>query len=378
MHKIIAHAGLSLILLLAGVTTHAAEPASIKRASVLALSEKVADWQLAHLDPAGGISVAREETRSARSWQQGAFYVGLTELADRSASPRFREAVLAHGRSTNWQPGDRVYHADDHIIGASYLWAARNGAGPQAIVPLRQRFDEILTTPSKAGLLVDPEAPCWDRWCWCDALFMAPQVWVGLTAATHDPRYAAFSHAEFKATTDLLYDRGEHLYYRDSRFFDQRDAQGRKLFWSRGNGWVFAGIARLLSVLPADDPERPGYEKLFREMATKLRGLQKADGYWSPSLLVVEGTPPESSGTGFFVYGMAWGIKAGLLDRQTYEPVVRRGWSALVKAVHADGMLGSVQQVSDRPDQVSSNDTQFYGVGAFLLAGSAIIDLNLK
>ena len=133
----------------------------------------------------------------------------------------------------------------------------------------------------------------------------------------------------------------------------------------------------MLTVLPAKDPARPAYETVFTEMAAKLKAIQKPDGYWSPSLLSdPQGTPPESSGTGFFVYGIAWGVQAGLLDRAAYEPVVRRGWNALERAVHADGMLGSVQQVSDRPEQVAPSDTQFYGVGAFLLAGSAVYDLE--
>jgi rhamnogalacturonyl hydrolase YesR len=205
---------------------------------------------------------------------------------------------------------------------------------------------------------------------------MAPPVWIGLAAATGDRRYGEYAHAEFKATRDYLYDREEHLFYRDSRFFEQRDSDGRKLFWSRGNGWVFAGIARVLERLPASDPARPMYAELFREMAAKLKAVQKPDGYWAPSLLAAPGAaPPESSGTGFFVYGMAWGIAAGLLDRQEYEPVVRRGWRALERAVHSDGMLGWVQQVSDRPEHVAPSDTQFYGVGAFLLAGSAVHDL---
>ena len=199
---------------------------------------------------------------------------------------------------------------------------------------------------------------------------------IGLSAATGDSRYAAYAHAEFKATTDYLYDPKERLFYRDSRFFEQRDADGRKLFWSRGNGWVFAGLARVLTILPLEDPARPMYETLYREMAARLKAIQKADGYWSPALLAdPTRTPPESSGTGFFVYGVAWGVKAGLLAREDYEPVVRAGWTALARAVREDGMLGSVQQVSDRPEQVSPNDTQFYGVGAFLLAGSAVYDL---
>jgi rhamnogalacturonyl hydrolase YesR len=358
---------------------YGADESRPRTAEVLAAMERAADWQLAHLEPAASITVMRQETSSPRSWQQAAFYVGLTTLADRSRSTRFHQAVLAHGRGTNWQLGDRKYHADDHAIGQSYLWASTHGAGPEAIAPLRLRFDAILAAPPKVGLIVDSTPPCWDRWCWCDALFMAPPVWIGLTAATGDQRYANYAHAEFKATTELLYDRQEHLFYRDSRFFKQRDDNGHKLFWSRGNGWVFAGLARVLSILPANDPKRPAYEALFKEMAAKLKSIQKQDGYWSPSLLAgVETTPSETSGTGFFVYGMAWGIKVGLLDGAAFEPVVRRGWNALGKALHQDGMLGSVQQVSDRPDQVSPNDTQFYGVGAFLLAGSAVLDLYEK
>jgi unsaturated rhamnogalacturonyl hydrolase len=373
---------LRLTLLFTLLTSTGVAPADQPRpepAEVLALMEKVADWQLAHLEPIESIKVAREETRNPRSWQQGAFFAGLTALAERSRSPRFRDAVFAHGRAANWRLGDRKYHADDHVIAQSYLWASAHGAGAEAIAPLRRRFDEILAAPSRVGLRVDSTEPCWDRWCWCDALFMAPPVWVGLSAVTGDPRYAEYSHTEFKATTDLLYDREEHLFYRDSRFFDQRDANGRKLFWSRGNGWVFAGLARVLTVLPERDPARPMYEVLFRDMAAKLNSVQKPDGYWAPSLLAEpKATPPESSGTGFFVYGLTWGVQAGLLQRAAYEPAVRRGWRALENAVHPDHMLGWVQQVSDRPEEVSADDTQFYGVGAFLLAGSAVYDLYLS
>jgi unsaturated rhamnogalacturonyl hydrolase len=353
----------------------AAESEKIDPAATLQSMERVADWQLANLVPAASIKTFREESARPRSWQQAAFYVGLTELAERSKSPRFREAILAHGRQEQWKPGDRVYHADDHAIGQSYLWASAHGAGSSAIAPLRNRFDQILATPSNVGLSADDGKNCYDRWCWCDALFMAPPAWVELSKVTGDKRYATFAHQEWQAAQDYLYDRDEHLFFRDSRFFKQRDGKDRKLFWSRGNGWVVGGIVRVLTFLPKDDPARPRYEALFKEMMAKLRTLQKADGYWAPSLLAPEGSPPESSGTGFFVYGFAWGIESGLLDRKTYEPTVLRGWQALQRAVEADGRLGWVQQVGDRPQNVVKEDTQFYGVGAYLLAGSAVYDL---
>jgi len=362
-------------------TSQAAEgTAPPTRSEVLALGARVADWQLAHMD-AAHITHMKEESRDPRAWEQGAFWVGMTKFADVSGEKRFAQAILTQGRANQWKPGPRTYHADDHVIGQSYLWAARHGAGTEAIVPLRATFDAILAKPAVAHLSFYipknyEDTECLRRWCWCDALFMSPPAWVELGQQTGDARYARFALAEFWAATDFLYDPAERLFFRDSRFFERRDEQGRKLFWSRGNGWVFAGIANLLDVLPQDSPHRPRMEKLFRDMAAKLKSVQKPDGYWPPSLLGPENSPPETSGTGFHVYGLAWGVRHGLLERAEYLPAIQRGWQALARAVAADGRLGWVQQVSDRPESVNEADTQFYGVGAFLLAASGVAALG--
>jgi rhamnogalacturonyl hydrolase YesR len=351
------------------------------RKDVLKLAAKAADWQLAHLDGAH-VTHQKEESRDPKSWEQGAFYVGLTHLADVSGEKRFRDAILAMGRANQWQLGKRMYHADDHVIGQSYLWAATHGAGPGAIAPLKATFDSILAKPPVVHLsfYVPPsgygDTACLARWCWCDALFMAPPAWLELAKQTGDRRYADFALAEFWSATAFLFDPAENLYFRDSRFFERRDDRGRKLFWSRGNGWVLAGLANMLDALPADDPNRVGIEKLFRQMAEKLKSIQKPDGYWSPSLLGPENSPAESSGTGFYVYGLAWGVNHGLLDAAEYRPAVVNGWNALAKVVAKDGRVGWVQQVSDRPETVDESDTQFYGVGAFLLAASEVSRLK--
>jgi rhamnogalacturonyl hydrolase YesR len=353
------------------------------RKEALKLAARVADWQLARLD-AAHVTHLKEETRDPKSWEQGAFWVGLTRLADVSGERRFRDAILAMGRANQWQLGPRTYHADDHVIGQSYLWAATHGAGPEAIAPLKATFDSILAKPAIVHLsfYVPPsgygDTACLARWCWCDALFMAPPAWLELGRQTGDRRYVQFALAEFWSSTAFLFDPAENLYFRDSRFFERRDEQGRKLFWSRGNGWVFAGLANMLEALPVDDPNRVGVEKLFRAMAEKLKSIQKPDGYWAPSLLGPENSPAESSGTGFYVYGFAWGVKHRLLDAEEYGPTIRSGWSALTRAVARDGRLGWVQQVGDRPDIVNAADTQFYGVGAFLLAASAVASLTEK
>ena len=111
-------------------------------------------------------------------------------------------------------------------------------------------------------------------------------------------------------------------------------------------------------------------------MAERIAGLQGADGYWRSSLLDPGSRPnAETSGTGFFTFALAWGINNGVLSQTTYEPHARRGWEAIVKAVHADGMLGWVQRIGDEPGATTADTTEVYGTGALLLAGSEMMQL---
>jgi len=364
------------LMIVAAADARAAMPRPV---DILAATRRVADWQIAHRDPDNAMLATRPSARNPRDWQQATFWTALTELADRD--PRYRTVLLDLGRAQQWRLGDRPFHADDQLIGQVWLWAARHGAGDAATAPMRAYFDNLLANRPISALAFIPnenggDPPCTTRWCWCDALFMAPPTLLKLARATGDDRYARFAHAEFAATKAYLFDPGEHLFFRDSRFFDRRDAAGRKLFWSRGNGWVMAGLVRIIETLDRRDPARARYVALFREMAGRLLTLQRPNGYWAPSLL--DNGPdalPETSGTAFFVYAFARGVELGVLDRKTYLPAALKGWSALGQAIQPDGMLGWVQQVSDRPDVVARTDTQFYGAGAFVLAGAALYDL---
>jgi rhamnogalacturonyl hydrolase YesR len=201
---------------------------------------------------------------------------------------------------------------------------------------------------------------------------MAPATWIGLSLATADERYMEFGDREFWATTDYLKDPETHLFYRDSRYFTMQDEEGNKIFWSRGNGWVYAGLVNVLRTLPLDHPSYPRYLQLYQDMSQTIAGLQHDNGLWAPSLLAKVATP-ETSGSGFMTYGLAWGVNVGHLDADEYGPVVRKGWQALVDAVQDDGMLGWVQPVGAGPDSVFETDTQLYGAGAFLLAAAQMM-----
>ena len=211
----------------------------------------------------------------------------------------------------------------------------------------------------------------------CDSLYMAPPAWARLAALTGKTAYLDYMVDHWWKTSAYLYDKDEHLYYRDSTYFGKKEANGQKVFWSRGNGWVLGGLVRVLENLPANHPARPRFEQQFREMAARVVALQQPDGFWHSSLLDPASFPAkEASGTGFFCYGLLWGVNHGLLDRREYLPVALKAWDALTACVQPDGKLIHVQPIGADPKKFDENSTEPYGVGAFLLAGCEVYRLS--
>jgi unsaturated rhamnogalacturonyl hydrolase len=325
--------------------------------AVKAAMRKVADWQL-----------ARVKDEASQDWTFATLYRGFLEASDTLHDPRYMDHVKSVAEHYHWTLGPRKTHADDQAIGQSYLWLDAHNPDPQHVEPLRRQFDEVWRDSD------DPQKPVW--W-WCDALFMAPPVWTHLSSITHEDKYLAYMDFEWHITASLLWDPQEHLFFRDKSYFDKREKNGAKIFWSRGNGWVMGGLVQVLTYLPENDLRRPFYVKKFRQMAEKIRTLQGRDGLWRPGLLDAAAYPyPEISGSAFFVYAMAWGIHHGLLAKAQYRPVVERGWNGLVQHIYADGRLGSIQPIGAAPGAYTPGSSYVFGVGAFLLAGSEVNELS--
>ena len=358
---------------------------------VLGMMERVADWQLKQYQPEENIFYDDDSADGhPQGWVYAALHVGLSSLAEVSNHDRYQKALQIIAKRNRYSFAPRIYNADDYAIGQLYIDLYELDPNPEYLAPLKSIFDIILASPSTIDLEFKKAAgvyevyderrysivPCKNRWCWADAIFMGPPVWMHMASITGEKRFLDFADKEFWETTELLYDKEEHLFYRDTRYFTQREANGAKIFWGRGNGWVIAGLVRILDHLPVDHPNRSRYESLYKEMAAALAKAQTTDGYWRPSLLAPDiFSSPESSGTGFITYGLAWGVNQGLLERSEYLPVISKGWHSLTRAVHPNGKLGWVQQVASKPGSASFNDSQLYGVGAFLLAGSQVLEL---
>ncbi len=335
--------------------------AAIEPAAVLDAMKRVADWQLAN--------PSRERSTD---WVPGAGYTGMMALADISEDSKYKDAMKQMGENNAWKLGPRIYHADDHVVGQTYVELYLRDRDPRMIEPMQKEFDFILANERDNDLGFTKKGAL-DKWSWCDSLFMAPPAWLRLWAATGDGRYLDFAVKNWWVTSDYLYDKEEHLYFRDSTYFDKREANGKKIFWSRGNGWVMGGLVRMLKFLPKDHPSRPRFEQQFREMAEKVVTLQQPDGLWRSSLLDPESYPlKETSGSSFYCYALAWGLNEGMLDRAQFQPAVEKAWASLVGCIASDGKLTHVQPVGADPKHFDQNHTEAFGTGAFLLAGSEI------
>ena len=243
------------------------------------------------------------------------------------------------------------------------------------IEKIKQRFNWILNNQPDTDLKFRSKNSQ-RRWNWCDAIFMSPTVWAQLYNVTDQKKYFKYLRKELNATTDYLYDEEESLYYRDSKYFDRRERNGEKVFWGRGNGWVLAGLTEIIENTKDRRWFNRKYVKIYQDMSSKIASLQDKQGYWHASLLDPESYPaPETSCTGFFCYALTWGINNGYLEKDKFEPVVKKAWTALVDAVHPNGKLGFVQQIGQDPRETNYHQTEVYGVGAFLLAGMEMYKL---
>jgi len=348
---------------------------ALTKSSVKSLLKKVADYQ-----------VQTPLTHTETDWTNGALYAGMVEWASIAGDDKYYNWLLDIGKRNGWtymhrnDPRGR-YHADDYCVGQMYLEMYRKFKDPLMINPLKEYFDGIIKNPSTLGLEFDYTDAHWptERWSWCDALFMGPTVWAKMAAITGDEKYRDFMYSEYKVTTDYLYSPENSLYFRDSRFFERKEANGQPVHWGRGNGWVFAGLPIIIRELPENYEHLDYFVNLYKDMAAKLISIQDENGYWHASLLDPASYPnPEMSATGFFVYGITWGINNKILDKKTYLPAALKGWKAMIEAVWPDGKVGWIQPIGEDPRNVTREMTEVYGVGAFLLAGTEIHKLAKK
>lgn len=214
-----------------------------------------------------------------------------------------------------------------------------------------------------------------DYWWWSDALYMVMPVMTKMYKLTGDVQYLDKLYENLLYSDRIMLDQETGLYFRDARYVypNHKSVNGKKDFWARGDGWVLAGLAKVLQDLPKDYKHYKFFVDKFQRLADIVAKTQQKDGYWTRSILDPNHAPgPETSGTAFFAYGIMWGVNNGFLAKKDYKKCIDRAWQYISEtAVQADGKVGYVQPIGDRaiPGQtVDANSQANFGVGAVLLA----------
>lgn len=312
-------------------------------------------------------------------WDNAAYHTGNMEAYYLTGNPAYRaysEAWATHNewkgaksnnRST-WkysygETDEYVLFGDWQVCFQTYIDLYQLDPDDRKIRRAREVMEYEMSTPRH------------DYWWWSDGLYMVMPVMTKLYKLTHNPLYLDKLYEYITYSDSIMFDPEENLYYRDAKYVypKHKSLNGKKDFWARGDGWVLAGLAKVLKDLPADYAHRRFFIEKYQKMAQAVAAIQQPEGYWTRSMMDPEHAPgPETSGTAFFTYGLLWGVNHGYLDETTYMPVISKAWTYLSEtALQKDGSVGYVQPIGEKaiPGQVvDAKSTANFGVGAFLLA----------
>jgi rhamnogalacturonyl hydrolase YesR len=310
----------------------------------------------------------QEWKNNDRNWKRAVFYSGLMAFYQATGDSNLFNRAFVWGAKHGWRTG------------TEYTFPANRLACTQTYFELyfQTRNSEIIRHAKDYmdNQLSDFDPPMEQGWDYIDALFVGAPPYAMLGNITNDTRYFDYMNRMFFGLSRFLSDPVEGLFFRDEKAKSERSINGKKVIWSRGNGWIMASIPRILKYLPAGDTCFDDYLIVLNRLAGRLITLQGKDGMWRTNLAdPAEYPEPESSGTAFFTYTLAWGINSGYLDKDKFLPATCKAWQTLYSMVNEHGRVCFGQKVSRGPGHVQNDDWDEYVSGAFLLAGSEILKL---
>ena len=371
-----------LLLLLSAVTVFAAAAQKSPKKKTVLKTVRLTNQYFMDKWPDAGKPIFTNIERPSNIWTRAVYYEGLMALYNVDKHKAYYDYALQWGEKHKWglRGGIKNRNADNHCCAQTYidLYILDNKQNPERVKDIKASIDTMLLTKKI------------DDWNWVDALQMAMPVFVKLGNLYNDTNYfhrmyEMYAFTKYKHGGNGLYNLKEHLWWRDKDFVPPyKEPNGEDCYWSRGNGWVVAALARTLEELPKTDPHYNEYLQDFKDMCVALLPLQREDGYWNVSLHDANHFGgKEVSGTSLFIYGFAWGINNGILDNATYTKAITKAWNAMSKeAVHPDGKLGYVQGTGKEPKDGQpvgydkTPDFEDYGLGCFLLAGTEIYKMK--
>jgi rhamnogalacturonyl hydrolase YesR len=345
---------------------------------------KANDYFMAKWPDAGApvtvVTNGKSVTRTSELWTRAVYYEGVMAFNEVNPDKKLLNYAVEWSEKHKWSPRGAVNtpNADNQCCGQTYVDLYNLDPKPERIETIKKCIDLSIADEKNDG-----------AWTWVDAIQMAMPLYAKLGVVyKDDPKYWEKMYTMYNHTKTIqgggLYNTKEHLWWRDKDFVPPyKEPNGANCYWSRGNGWVYAALVRVMVTIPKTAPHYNEYLQTYLEMTKALAPLQREDGYWNVSLMdPTHFGGKELTGTSLFVYGMAWGIKQGLIDKKTYLPIITKAWNAMIKdSLHPEGFLGYVQGTGKEPKDsqpvsyTNIPDFEDYGLGCFLLAGSELSKL---
>ena len=331
--------------------------------------------------PDVGKTIITNRERPSNIWTRGVYYEGLMALHEIYPKEAYYDYAYEWAEFHGWgfRNGNANRNADDYCAAQTYIDLYNLEPDPKKLKNTKACINMLLNTPQL------------DDWSWIDAIQMGMPVFAKLGVLEKDDRYYEKMYGMYMYTRNKHGDNGlfnptDGLWWRDADFDPPyKEPNGEDCYWSRGNGWVIAALAKVLSIIPDDAPHREQYVKDLKSMAEALVPIQRKDGFWNVSLHdPTHYGGKELSGTALFIYGITYGVNNGILDKETYLPIIEKGWKAMIgEGLHTNGFLGYLQSTGKEPkdgqplsyDKIP--DFEDYGIGCFLLAGSEIYKMKI-
>jgi rhamnogalacturonyl hydrolase YesR len=332
--------------------------------------------------PDVGKTIVTNRERPSNIWTRAVYYEGLMQLYSIDPDQKYYQYAVDWGEFHKWgfRSGNYTRNADDQCAGQTYIELYQIDPKPERIENIIECIDNVCNNEAN------------DDWNWIDAIQMAMPIYAQLGVLLNDQKYFEKMYQMYMFSRNQhgengLWNPKDKLWWRDADFDPPyTEPNGEDCYWSRGNGWVYMALARVMTIMPKDGPHYKQYLKDFKAMTKALAKIQREDGTWNVSLHDPNNYGGmELSGTAMFVYGMAWGINNGVLSEKKYLPIVEKAWNAMINdCLHPNGFLGYVQSTGKEPkdgqpvtyDKIP--DFEDYGLGAFLFAGKEMYVLMNK
>lgn len=358
------------ILLSVCAITSLAQPS--KAYDILAMARRTNNYFMEKFADPNAIYHANKKAYETNLWTRAVYYEGLMALYEVDPQQRYADYIDLWGNHHNWLPrkGKDNMNADNQCCQQVYIDRFLQSGNKECIANVGNNLDGQINTGKN------------DFWTWIDAIQMAMPVYAKYAKMTGQRKYLDYAMSSYKWTRDTLagglFNKKEGLWWRDKDYVPPyKEKDGNNCYWSRGNGWVYAALVRVMQTLPKNSKEYKYLKKDFLAMTKALLKCQRKDGFWNVSLVSpVTFGGPEITGTSLFLYGMAWGVNNGILSQKKYSATMVKAWKAIASCIHPNGFIGYNQGTGKDPSAgqpVTFNsmpDFEDYGTGCLLLAAA--------